>query len=56
MLYAITKGMDQNVVALHTPNGMLDKDTNATQGRIGSFLLGVSHLLHMEFFTGLYGS
>src|SRR4029453_10547054 len=39
MLYAIAKGMDQNIVALHTTNGMLDKDTNATQGRIGSFLL-----------------
>src|SRR5262249_2849451 len=39
MLYAIAKGMDQNIIALHTTNGMLDKDTNATQGRIGSFLL-----------------
>jgi hypothetical protein len=39
MLDAIAKGMDQNVVALHTPNGMLDKDTHATQGSIGSFLL-----------------
>jgi hypothetical protein len=39
MLYAIAKGMDQNIVALHPTNGMLDKDTNATQGSIGSFLL-----------------
>ena len=39
MLYAIAKGMDQNIVALHTTNGMLDKDTNAAQGSIGSFLL-----------------
>ena len=39
MLYAIAKGMDQNIVALHTTNGMLDKDANATQGGIGSFLL-----------------
>src|SRR5262245_65715675 len=39
MLYTITKGMDQNIVTLHTPNGMLDKDTNATQGSIGSFVL-----------------
>ena len=31
--------MDQNIVALHTTNGMLDKDANATQGGIGSFLL-----------------
>src|SRR5215831_11026041 len=39
MLYAIAKGMDQNIVALHTTNGRLNKDTNATQGSIGSFLL-----------------
>ena len=39
MLYTIAKGMDQNIGALHTTNGMLDKDTNATQGSIGSFLL-----------------
>jgi hypothetical protein len=31
--------MDQNIVALHTTNRMLDKDTNATQDSIGSFLL-----------------
>src|SRR4029450_2528191 len=39
MFYVIAKGMDQNIVALHTTNGMLDKDANATQGGIGSFLL-----------------
>src|SRR5215467_10138937 len=39
MLYAITKGMDQNIVALHATNGMLDNDAHATQGRIGSLLL-----------------
>ena len=39
MLYAITKGMDQDIVALHTTNDMLDNDTNATQGSIGSFVL-----------------
>src|SRR4029453_17782556 len=39
MLYAIAKGMDQNIVALHAPNGMLDKDANTTQGGIGSLLL-----------------
>src|SRR4029434_7555586 len=27
------------VVALHAANGMLDKDTDTTQGSIGSFLL-----------------
>jgi hypothetical protein len=31
--------MDQNIGAIHTTRGRLDKDTNATQGRIGSFLL-----------------
>jgi hypothetical protein len=35
MLYAIAKGMDQNIVALPATNGMLDKDTKATQGGIG---------------------
>src|SRR5882724_756522 len=39
MLYAIAKGIDQNVVTLHATNGMLDKDANATQGGIGSSLL-----------------
>src|SRR5215510_11671236 len=31
--------MDQNIVALHATNGMLDKDAHATQGSIGSLLL-----------------
>ena len=31
--------MDQNIVALHATNGMLDKDAHATQCRIGSLLL-----------------
>ena len=39
MLYAIAKGMDQNIVALQATNGMLDKDANVTQGGIGSLLL-----------------
>src|SRR5262249_45309206 len=39
MFEAIAKGMDQNIVALHATNGMLDKDANATQGSIGSLLL-----------------
>ena len=39
MLYAIAKGMDQNIGALHATNGMLDKDANATQGGIGSLVL-----------------
>src|SRR5262245_6209853 len=39
MLYAIAKGMDQNIVALHATDGMLDKDAHATQGGIGSLLL-----------------
>jgi hypothetical protein len=39
MLYAVAKGMYQNIVALHAANGMLDKDANATQGGIGSSVL-----------------
>src|SRR4029450_11112905 len=39
MLYAIAKGMDQNIVALHATNGLLNKDAHATQGGIGSLLL-----------------
>ena len=31
--------MDQNVIALHAANGMLDKDTDATHGGIRSSLL-----------------
>src|SRR5262245_46307037 len=38
ILYAIAKGMDQNVGALHTANGMLDKDADLTQDCIGSLL------------------
>jgi len=36
MLYAIAKGMDQNVVALHTANGLLDTDADWTPDGIGS--------------------
>src|SRR5882762_2461098 len=39
MLYTVAKRMDQNVVALHAANGMLDKNANPTQGGIGSALL-----------------
>ena len=42
MLYAIAKGMDQNIVALHTTNRMLDKDADLTQGFIHSLLLFAS--------------
>ena len=35
----MTKGMDQNIGALHATNGMLDKDAHATQGSMGSLLL-----------------
>ena len=35
MLYAVTKGMDENVVALHAANGMLDKDADLTQALLG---------------------
>src|SRR5215475_6091021 len=35
----MTKGLDQNMGALPTPKGMLDTETNATQGRLGSFVL-----------------
>jgi hypothetical protein len=31
--------MDQNVIAFHAANGMLNKDTDLTQGGIGSLLL-----------------
>ena len=50
MLYAVTKGMDQNVVALHAANGMLDKDADATQSGIGSFLL-IAQLRAWVLFT-----
>src|SRR5882724_8195823 len=39
MLYAVAKAMDQNIVALHAANGMLDKDADATSGCVGSSLL-----------------
>src|SRR6267142_1337035 len=38
MRYAIAKGMNQNIVALHATNGMLDKDADLTQDFIGSLL------------------
>ena len=39
MLYAIAKGIDQNIIVLHATDGMLDNDANATQGSLGSLLL-----------------
>jgi hypothetical protein len=50
MLYAIAKGMDQNVIALHAANGMLDKDADLTQDCIGS-LLGIAQLRVRVLFT-----
>jgi len=35
----MTKGLDQKIGALPTPKGMLDTETNATPGRLGSFVL-----------------
>ena len=35
MLYAMAKGMDHNIGALHATHGMRDKDTNATHGGMG---------------------
>ena len=39
MLYAVAKSMYQNIIALHAANGMLDKDTDLTQGFVGSLLI-----------------
>ena len=39
MSFAIAEDLYQNVVAFHAANGMLDKDTDLTQGCIGSLLL-----------------
>ena len=43
MLYAIAKGLDQNIGALHATNSMLDKDAHATPGGLGS-LWPLAHL------------
>src|SRR5215470_19525205 len=37
--FAIAENMHQNVIAFHAANGMLNKDTDLTQGCIGSLLL-----------------
>src|SRR5207244_6111612 len=37
--FAIAENMHQNVIAFHAANGMLNKDTDLTQGFIGSLLL-----------------
>ena len=39
MSFAIAEDLYQNVVAFHAANGMLDKDTDLTQGCIGSLVL-----------------
>src|SRR5262249_60371034 len=39
MLYAIAKGLDQNIGALHATSSMLDKDAHATPGGMGSLWL-----------------
>jgi hypothetical protein len=36
--FVIAEAMDQNVVALHAANRMLDKDADLTQGGIDSLL------------------
>jgi hypothetical protein len=38
MPYAMAKGMNQNIGALHATNGMLDKDADLTHDFIGSLL------------------
>jgi hypothetical protein len=37
--FAIVEDMHQNGVAFHTANGMLNKDTDSTQGFIGRLLI-----------------
>ena len=37
--FAIVEDMHQNGVAFHTANGMLNKDTDLTQGFIGRLLI-----------------
>jgi hypothetical protein len=39
MLYAVAKGMYQNIGTFHAANGMFNKDTDLTQGCIGSLLI-----------------
>jgi hypothetical protein len=39
MSFAIAQDMHQNVLAFHATNGMLNKDTDLTQGCMGSLLL-----------------
>ena len=38
MLYTVAKAMDQNVVALHAANRMLDEDADLAQNLIGYLL------------------
>jgi hypothetical protein len=38
MLYAVAKGMYQNIIALHAANGMLDEDADLAQNLIGYLL------------------
>ena len=42
MLFMVAEAMDQNVVALHTTDRMLDKDADVTEGFIYSLLRFVS--------------
>src|SRR5262249_36637032 len=39
MLSAVAKGMDQNMVALHATNSLLEKEAHATPGSIGRLWL-----------------
>jgi hypothetical protein len=39
MLYAVAKGMDQNMGTFQAANGMCNTDTDVTQGGMGSLLI-----------------
>ncbi len=42
MLFMVAEALDENIVALHATDGMLDKDADLTQGFIGDLLLFTS--------------
>ena len=54
MLYAVAKGMYQNIVTFHAANGMFNKDTDLTQGCIGSLLI-IAQLRVGILFTHVQG-
>jgi hypothetical protein len=49
MLFMVAEALDENIVALHATDGMIDKDADLTQGLSGDLVLFTSLRTRMLF-------